>query len=90
LGSLDIWFTPDSGANADIARLQRGPIGDIARLAQRAFSFTQRDHRAADARLTLPGSAVGVAGDLVDPQGYEGTDETQHENAGSRYGDQGN
>src|SRR5260370_40384165 len=25
---------------------------------------------------------------LVDPQGYEGTGEAQHENAGSRYGDQ--
>jgi hypothetical protein len=27
---------------------------------------------------------------LVDPRGYEGTDEAQHENAGSRYGDQVN
>jgi hypothetical protein len=27
---------------------------------------------------------------LVDPEGYEGTDEAQHENAGSRYGDEVN
>jgi hypothetical protein len=27
---------------------------------------------------------------LVDPRGYEGTDEAQHENAGSRYGDEVN
>jgi hypothetical protein len=27
---------------------------------------------------------------LVDPQGYEGAGETQHENAGSHYGDQVN
>jgi hypothetical protein len=27
---------------------------------------------------------------LVDPRGYEGTDEPQHENAGGRYGDQVN
>jgi hypothetical protein len=66
-------------------------IGEIARLAQRAFGFAQRDHRAADARLTMPGSAVfSVAVILMDPQGYEGAGEAQHENAGSRYGDQVN
>jgi hypothetical protein len=27
---------------------------------------------------------------LVDPEGYEGTDEAHHENAGSRYGDEVN
>ena len=36
------------------------PIGDIARLAQRAFGFVERDHRATGARLTMQGTSLDI------------------------------
>jgi hypothetical protein len=67
-----------------------GQQATFARLAQRAFGFAQRDHRAADASDDARISGLASRVILVDPQGSEGTGEAQHENAGSRYGDQVN
>ena len=67
------------------------PTGDIRPVGSASIRFRAerppRGGRASDdARIS--GLASRVI--LVDPQGSEGTGEAQHENAGSRYGDQVN
>jgi len=67
------------------------PTGDIRPIGSGSIRFRAerppRGGRASDdARIS--GLASRVI--LVDPQGSEGTGEAQHENTGSRYGDQVN
>ena len=50
------------------------------------YSVLRRDTTAAHPWISSLASRLI----LVDPQDYEGTDEAQHENAGSRYGDEVN
>ena len=73
----------------DIARRGRHvanvPIGDIARWLNE-YSVLRRETTAAHPWISSLVSRLI----LVDPRGYEGTNEAQHENAGSRYNDQVN
>jgi hypothetical protein len=62
-----------------------GPIGDIAWWLNE-YSVLRRETTAAHPWISSLVSRLI----LVDPRGYEGTDEAQHENAGSRYNDQVN
>jgi hypothetical protein len=61
------------------------PIGDIAWWLNE-YSVLRRETTAAHPWISSLVSRLI----LVDPRGYEGTDEAQHENAGSRYNDQVN
>jgi hypothetical protein len=50
------------------------------------YSVLRRETTAAHPSISSLASRLN----LVDPEGYEGTDEAHHENAGSRYGDEVN
>jgi hypothetical protein len=80
--------TPSSGNTRAFPHLRFVPIGDIATSPGwlNEYSVSRRETAAAHPWISSLVSRLI----LVQPPGYEGTDEAQHENAGSRYNDQVN